>query len=302
MRVVITHGRDQAFQIPGTMQRDWADALRFGLERVKFPKPEGVDVDFAFYGDIWRVDHPGRTPATGEDGDADRGFGTTSEAAVVRSAAGPPSDLVRDVAAELSPEAAPSRGADDEAERGWDDVARIVNLLDERLGAGKAVLAWFLKDLDEYFSTATIRDEVKERLTKKLGDVDEDVILLGHSMGSIVAYDLMADGVAANLPIRALLTFGSPLGMASIRDRVEALHHGTPYPTALDRWVNVFNRKDFATVVRELKPIYGDADKLQDVEAQGKDPRIVDPGSGHDPLVYLSSIGLATSLRGLLSS
>jgi pimeloyl-ACP methyl ester carboxylesterase len=301
MRIVITHGRDQAFQIPGTLERAWTDAVRFGLQRVEFPHPERVGVDFAFYGDIWRVDYPGRKPAAGDDEDADRGFGTRSEDSVVRAAEGPPSELVRAVAAELSPGAAPGPGADVEAERSWDDVARIVRVLDSRLGVGKAVLAWFLKDLDEYFKTATVRDDVKERLTKKVRDANDDVILLGHSMGSIVAYDLMADGVAGNLRIRSLLTFGSPLGMKSVRDRMDTLHQGTPYPNALDKWVNVFNRQDFATVVRELRPLYGDVDELEDVEALGKDPRIVDPGSGHDPLIYLSSIGLATALRTLLS-
>jgi hypothetical protein len=59
MRLVIAHGRDQAYQIPSTLGREWSDALGFGLERVEYPGADTVPIAFAFYGDIWRADDPG---------------------------------------------------------------------------------------------------------------------------------------------------------------------------------------------------------------------------------------------------
>jgi endonuclease G len=296
MRIVITHGRDQAYQIPDTMQREWTDALRYGLRRVKFDAADSIDVQFAFYGDIWRGDYPGRAGAENGEVDVDRGAGAAPEVDVDRALAAPASDIERGVAADLA-----GAGDGGDVDRfGWDDLASIIDTLDARFGVGKIVLTWFLKDLDEYLSKDAIRADVKARLTDKLSDSGEDAVLLAHSMGSIVGYDLLADGVAGKLRVGALLTFGSPLGMPTLHSRMDLLHPGTPFPDRLPTWVNVYNRKDFATTRRTLKELYGPTSDLEDVEAIGQNPGLTTPGQGHDPKVYLSSIGLATALRRLL--
>jgi hypothetical protein len=58
MRIVLVHGRAGQMDIPPTMERDWEDALRYGLTRIEpMAAPPTLDVKLAFYGDIWRPDY-----------------------------------------------------------------------------------------------------------------------------------------------------------------------------------------------------------------------------------------------------
>lgn len=291
MGIVITHGRDQAFAIPATMERAWADALRFGLDRAGMADSGSVDIGFAFYGDIWRPD--GR-----DEGERGAATAATEETATaIRSALNePPSDLEAAIAGELLPADAASleRG-------GWDSLAAVVRRLDQVFGVGQAVLAWFLKDLDEYFRDPEIRGRAMAAVLDACRARTGGTLLLAHSMGSIVAYDLLATHGAHALGITGLVTFGSPLGLDSIRRRLDWFHPGTPFPDHLVIWTNVYNRKDFATVVREIGDAYParDGRRIVDVEALGRDPGPLDPGRAHDPVVYLSSMAVAQTVRAL---
>jgi CHAT domain-containing protein len=295
MRILITHGRGQAFQIPATLEREWADALRFGLESAGVTDPATLDVGFAFYGDIWR---PDRRAARDDDerGGAAGDVAAEDDRAVAAAMADEPTELQKGVADELLPP------GDDDERLAWDRLASIVRRLDEVFGVGEAVLTHFLKDLDEYFRDQEIREQTLAAVRDACRAEPGPIVLMGHSMGSIVAYDLLASEGAATLGVEALVTFGSPLGMASVRRHVEWLHPQTPFPAELRSWVNVYNDKDFATVVRELSALYRaqDGRSIDDVEATGRDPTPLDPGSAHDPVVYLSSLGLARPVRELL--
>jgi hypothetical protein len=314
MKIVITHGRDQAYQIPDTLERDWTDAVRFGLRRVGAPEADSVEVGFAFYGDLWRPDHPIRAHDPADDDEAVRGAAPVRAGAANRDREAtasrdheaddpldaalrePPSQFTWDIAQELA------FGEDEETTRfGARDVGGIVTWLDQRLGVGRVVLGWFLKDLDEYFRDDKIRSGVAEVVSKRIRAADDDVVLLGHSMGSIVAYDLLAGGVAEDLRVKGLVTFGSPLGMPTLRKRVAHLHPGTPFPPGLPRWINVYNPDDWATLERRLKPLYGPGSDLLDVGAVGHGPD-GGLGSAHDPKVYLSSDALARPLAEILAS
>jgi CHAT domain len=296
MRIVLTHGRAQAYQIAGSLERLWEDALRDGLRAVGQPDAASVPIDFAFYGDIWRPDRRALAEARDADGDdGERGGDTAADPSdgerlvtTEPSLQKKPTDLEIELAGELLP-------PDPDRERlDWNRLAGLISDLDGVLGVGKPLLAWFLKDLDEYFRDDEIRQRVLTTMRSALQATPEPKLLLGHSMGSIVAYDLLATDGAAALGVRDLITFGSPLGMASLHARVAALHPGTPYPEGLDSWVNVYNEQDFATVVRKLDPLFrGDGPGIIDVSAVGQAPTLFDPGRGHDPIIYLSSVGLA---------
>src|SRR4029078_5966763 len=86
-----------------------------------------------------------------------------------------------------------------------------------------------------------------KRVIDKARVHDGRVILLGHSMGSIVGYHLLAVATQSIAHLHTLVTFGSPLGLPSVYARMERLVSGTPLPASLQTWDNVWNLKDFAT-------------------------------------------------------
>ncbi len=90
---------------------------------------------------------------------------------------------------------------------------------------------------------AAIRGFVKDRIRQ----LDGPVVLLTHSLGGIVAFDLLAGSHAAGMDqVRMLITVGSQIPLLY---ELGALSCGVSYPMALPdtfraRWVNVYDRHD----------------------------------------------------------
>ena len=53
VRIVIAHGRDATWDVPGTSKPSWTEALRFGLQRSGMPRPEvdELDIGYAAFGE-----------------------------------------------------------------------------------------------------------------------------------------------------------------------------------------------------------------------------------------------------------
>ena len=159
--LLITHGCGQAWVIGPDLAQEWERAVRFGLKRVGAPYAADIDVRFAFYGDLWRPDGP---------------FGQRA------SSKQQPTALQAAVASAMFPEGAGPYGANQPT------MAQLAAQVAKGLGVDRIVVEWFLKDLDQYLTDGAIRDETNERLLREAAGIGTDIVLLGHSMGSIVAY------------------------------------------------------------------------------------------------------------------
>lgn len=117
----------------------------------------------------------------------------------------------------------------------------------------KQVIRHFLKEAHDYlFNKNGIRDTIRKRVTDALTRAADDapVLLVGHSQGSIIAYDVLTG--ADDCPmVDGLLTLGSPLGIDEVQDRlVWSADDGFPKKLKGD-WVNVYDPFD---VVARLDP------------------------------------------------
>ena len=91
------------------------------------------------------------------------------------------------------------------------------------------IIKRYFRDLDAYYSAASSGDDtmdegVRERIRKRLLDKlrshsDDDIMLICHSMGSIVAYDVLTL-LAPEIEIDTLVTIGSPLGFPFVIGRI----------------------------------------------------------------------------------
>jgi len=87
----------------------------------------------------------------------------------------------------------------------------------------------FFKDLEVYYSSTHILDDTKERLARdvireRLYKVlrkyrKDDVLLLAHSMGTIISYDVLTDQTG-DIKIDTFVTIGSPLGIPVVTDKI----------------------------------------------------------------------------------
>lgn len=112
------------------------------------------------------------------------------------------------------------------------------------------------------------------------------VILIGHSLGSVVAVNLLKRLPPA-VTVDMLLTLGSPLSIKPLR-KISAFEW-FPYDR-VHRWVNVFDRRDIVTIGRGISPAFPALDQA------------VDTGSSHDLVAYVRhpvvAMALARSVYG----
>lgn len=96
--------------------------------------------------------------------------------------------------------------------------------------------------------TYQVRSELRERLTKDLKDASVGggkVIIVSHSMGTMIAYDVLRN--VADCPhVDTLITLGSPLGITEVQDELKALDaEKIDFPSnKLNRWVNIYDPLD----------------------------------------------------------
>lgn len=82
---------------------------------------------------------------------------------------------------------------------------------------GTALLHAVSEEATIYLGNTDIRNRVHERVLSSInGETDVDVVI-GHSLGSVVAFDLIASGA---LTANGLITLGSPLGSEAFRRRL----------------------------------------------------------------------------------
>lgn len=94
-----------------------------------------------------------------------------------------------------------------------------------------SIIHRYFKELEEYYSKdipvggqkeKRARDIIRERLVKVLEDHrGEDIMLIGHSMGSIIAYDVIQN-LVSDMGIHTFVTLGSPLGFPVIMGKIAA--------------------------------------------------------------------------------
>ena len=106
-----------------------------------------------------------------------------------------------------------------------------------------------------------IREQLKRQLRPLLADGGK-VMVIGHSMGSVITYDtLWALSQLEQLPgeVDIFLTLGSPLGMNYVQERLLGNDNEgkNKYPSNIKKWVNVAADGDLIALDRELNKDFG---------------------------------------------
>jgi hypothetical protein len=93
--------------------------------------------------------------------------------------------------------------------------------------------------------------------------VGDRVLVIGHSLGSVVAYDtlweLSREPGGAERRVDLFVTMGSPLSTHFIRRRLRGtgFEGRQKYPTNIRHWVNLAARGDMTSLRPRLKPAFG---------------------------------------------
>ncbi len=98
-------------------------------------------------------------------------------------------------------------------------------------GVTDIIINRYFRELEIYYSRQDIHGQdtapmAREVIRKRLADVlkkhkDKEIMLLSHSMGSIVAYDVLTQ-LTPDINIHTFVTIGSPLGIPIVVSRIYA--------------------------------------------------------------------------------
>lgn len=119
-------------------------------------------------------------------------------------------------------------------------------------------VAWVFPDVVAYLANERLRSDIHDLLSYRLPSKRTPVIVVAHSLGTVVAADLWAE-FGQQYRTRLFLTAGSPLAVPLVRRRLHPrtaewtrdLPDGFP-------WVNVLDPVDPVTLARELRAPYFD--------------------------------------------
>ncbi len=133
-----------------------------------------------------------------------------------------------------------------------------------------------LRDLHRYVSNHNnIGERTRETLKMPLRaawEANRPILLMGHSMGSVIAYDSlwqMSHDKRDDLNIDLLLTMGSPLGQNYIQKRIKGHANSgvARYPNNISRWINLSAVGDMTALDLHLREDFGEMVELGQIDS-----------------------------------
>lgn len=106
-------------------------------------------------------------------------------------------------------------------------------------------------------ASTVLKNELKAALQAEKG---KQIMLIAHSMGSIIAYDVLYDLVQnePDLQISHLVTVGSPLGLTPVKAEIIEQWGEAKTPALVTRsWVNFADKRDIVATDEHLADDYG---------------------------------------------
>ncbi len=126
----------------------------------------------------------------------------------------------------------------------------------------------YFSDLEKYYRNYCVRRVYKDCRAKvaictAAAEVlkkhrSKKILLIAHSMGSIVAYDVLTR-YAADVSVDTLVTIGSPLGLPIIKSKIAAEHRSDSLKTpqnVVRKWYNLSDLRDKIALNYRLRDDY----------------------------------------------
>ncbi|WP_431956944.1 hypothetical protein [Nocardia lijiangensis] len=231
--IVAVHGIQQHRSSRTAMHDAWLPAIVEGLRDVRSVHAASLTLECAFYGHEY---NDGKS--VGESNyaaiDLEPGF---EEELVVAIAAGLPETITAGTKLYL-PTALQKA---------------LVAIQESSLFEGvDSALISFVKQVNRYLHDAEFHARVQEEFSRAMARSPR--LVIGHSLGSVVAYDWLQRNRIDNPP--ALITVGSPLGFEAIRRRRHQPQDRSRWPGEVRAWTNIAAGHDAVAMVKKLAPLY----------------------------------------------
>ncbi|WP_032064375.1 hypothetical protein, partial [Acinetobacter sp. 478810] len=122
-------------------------------------------------------------------------------------------------------------------------LKELVVLLNNFPKLHESLIQQFLIETYMYLSNPEFMEEVHQRILKKMRE-DEDYIVVGHSLGSVIAFQLLSDP-SYQFSVKRFITLASPLSFRVIQSKLPSPISRPP--CIYGDWFNFYSQDDFLT-------------------------------------------------------
>ncbi|MGZ8272710.1 MAG: S8 family serine peptidase [Burkholderiaceae bacterium] len=182
-----------------------------------------------------------------------------------------------------------------------DKRAKILPFKPVRAIVTRLITRLFLHDVRDFLFDAEKRGRMEDTLRRRIAAGGGPFIVVAHSQGSMIAYDVLRTLKREDADVRLFLTIGSPLGMDEVQDVLKDIGGPLRVPECVARWVNVAERLDPVALDPELKGEYtrnGSGVQVEDVNVRNPDWQT----NPHSSTGYLATEAVRTLVREVAGS
>src|SRR5215472_18671599 len=260
--MVFVHGRGQEFHDPAAVVRSWQAGLAAGLIKAGMAPLSDVPVVFPYYGNLlYQITaQVARDPIELEAMPAAPDEAGPFHPYLPEDAGRLERELLADMAAAARPaageETAGEEAAGEEEEAfgldrvlSWGAARDTLTWVARHTRVDQAIITDYLRDVAVYLTRARsqVLDLVREAIPPGV-----PVVLVSHSLGTVVARDLLDDTQLRDR-VTLWVTAGSPLGLDAVQKNL--LTKGTRNPGV--SWVSAYDVHDIVTLGHPLLPVWG---------------------------------------------
>ena len=119
----------------------------------------------------------------------------------------------------------------------------------------------FVEDTAAYFFDEQKRDEMRARLKNLLMKGKSPYMIIAHSQGSIIAYDVLSELKNQDIRVNTFITIGSPLGISEIQDHIS---QPLRVPDSVENWYNFAHILDYVALDKTLREEFIPKDMIED--------------------------------------
>ncbi|MBE3072387.1 MAG: hypothetical protein IMZ67_05375 [Acidobacteria bacterium] len=158
-----------------------------------------------------------------------------------------------------------------------------------------------LPDVHDFLYRPYRRRVMERRFRDQLDRVQGPVVVIGHSLGSVIAYDVLRRLGTPETTVPLLVTLGSPLGLSEVQHvlRRWTRRRVLRVPGCVERWVNVADRLDAVAADPRLADDFSPSGFIQDVVRPGLNAHA--PLGPHSATGYLRAPEVRRAVGALMA-
>ncbi len=246
MKLLFIHGRSQEDKHPAVLRHKWVSSLHRGADAIGREIPlSDDDIIFPYFGDalvdLTAEDHPEHHHHDGEVAPIAKASTREDDFEFRCRVLNDCLDGAGIIQELILKDPPPPVRASGPLSNEW--VHLGLSLLDRFIpSVSSRSLNASAADVVLYLNDSKIAEHVNAGIAESIADIDptEPLVVVGHSLGSIIAYRLLSTEGYIDRPVETFITLGSPLAITAVRNALAPIHH----PKNVGRWFNAYDQRD----------------------------------------------------------